>query len=60
MTISEKELDELLKLKKMEKKKNRFSKFIVTLVTAWFAFTTGELWFLASIRKKKMEGEHYE
>lgn len=86
MTISEKELEELLKLKKMEKKKNRFSKFIVTLVillnvvftavvlyvfnnvgsepvtlvTAWFAFTTGELWFLASIRKKKMEGEHYE
>ncbi len=53
-------MDELLKLKKMEKKKNRFSKFIVTLVTAWFAFTTGELWFLASIRKKKMEGEHYE
>ena len=86
MTISEKELEELLKLKKMEKKKNRFSKFIVTLVillnvvftaavlyvfnnvgsepvtlvTAWFTFTTGELWFLASIRKKKMEGEHYE
>ncbi|NLZ54920.1 MAG: hypothetical protein GX892_17600 [Thermoanaerobacteraceae bacterium] len=86
MTISEKELEELLKLKKMEKKKNRFSKFIVTLVillnvvftaavlyvfnnvgsepvtlvTAWFAFTTGELWFLAGIRKKKMEGEYHE
>ena len=27
-----------------------------TLIAAWFAFTTGELWLLASIRKKKMEG----
>ena len=26
------------------------------LIAAWFAFTTGELWLLASIRKKKMEG----
>ena len=25
------------------------------LVAAWFAFTTGELWFLAGIRKKKLE-----
>ncbi|NMB41907.1 MAG: hypothetical protein GX996_08225 [Firmicutes bacterium] len=32
----------------------------VTLVAAWFAFTTGELWFLAGIRKKKMEGEYHE
>ncbi len=29
----------------------------VTLIAAWFAFTTGELWLLASIRKKKMEDE---
>jgi hypothetical protein len=62
-------------------KKNRFSKFIVTLVVilntvftaavlyvflkvgnepavligAWFAFTTGELWMLASIRKVKVK-----
>lgn len=27
------------------------------LVGAWFAFTTGELWFLAGIRKKEMESE---
>jgi len=26
------------------------------LIAAWFAFTTGELWLLAGIRKKKMEG----
>lgn len=26
------------------------------LIAAWFAFTTGELWLLASIRKKKMDG----
>ena len=24
------------------------------LVTAWFAFTTGELWLLASIKKRKV------
>ena len=28
------------------------------LIAAWFAFTTVELWTLASIKKKKMEGEH--
>ncbi len=86
MDLSEKQLEEFLRLKKLEKKKGRFSKFIVTLVillnvvftaavlyvfnnvgsepvtlvTAWFAFTTGELWFLAGIRKKKMEGETHE
>lgn len=26
------------------------------LITAWFAFTTGELWILSGITKKKMEG----
>ena len=31
------------------------------LIVAWFAFTTGELWFLAGIKKKKIEkGEDYE
>lgn len=25
------------------------------LITAWFGFTTGELWLLAGIRKKKIE-----
>jgi len=30
------------------------------LIGSWFAFTTGELWFLAGIRKKKMEGETRE
>ncbi len=36
------------------------------LVASWFAFTTGELWATASIRKKKAENEkcntevHYE
>ena len=30
----------------------------VALIGAWFAFTTGELWLLASIKKKKIkEGE---
>ncbi len=38
----------------------------VGLIAAWFAFTTGELWAMASIRKKKAENEkcntevHYE
>jgi hypothetical protein len=27
------------------------------LITAWFAFTTGELWFLSGIKKKKIERE---
>ncbi len=72
----------------MSKKKNRFSKFIVTLVVvlnilftaavlyifmmtgsepitligAWFAFTTGELWMLSSIKKSKVkkDGENNE
>ncbi len=25
------------------------------LISAWFAFTTGELWFLAGIKKKEVE-----
>jgi hypothetical protein len=28
-----------------------------TLVGCWFAFTTGELFFLSSIKKKKVEEE---
>jgi len=28
-----------------------------TLTTAWFAFTTGELWMLAGIRKAKIKQE---
>ena len=72
----------------MSNKKNRFSKFIVTLVVvlnilftaavlyifmmtgsepitligAWFAFTTGELWMLSSIKKSKVkkDGENNE
>lgn len=27
-----------------------------TLVAAWFAFTTGELWALSSIKKRELEG----
>jgi len=26
------------------------------LITAWFAFTTGELWMLSGIRKAKLKG----
>lgn len=26
-----------------------------TLIAAWFAFTTGELWLLAGIKKKKIK-----
>jgi flagellar basal body-associated protein FliL len=72
----------------MNKSKNKFSKFIVTLVVilnilftaavlyifmmtgsepitligAWFAFTTGELWMLSSIKKSKVkkDGENNE
>lgn len=72
----------------MSKKKNRFSKVVVTLVIIlnilftgavlyifmrtgsepmtligfWFAFTTGELWMLSSIKKSKVkkEGEENE
>jgi hypothetical protein len=29
-----------------------------TIIMAWFAFTTGELWLLAGIRKKK--GSNYD
>lgn len=29
-----------------------------TLVAAWFAFTTGELWFLSGIKKKRIEKEY--
>jgi len=71
-----------------KRKKNRFSKFIVTvvillnilftaavlyvflqtgsepmtLIGCWFAFTTGELWMLSSIKKSKVkkEGENSE
>lgn len=65
------------------RKKNRFSKFVVTLVIflnivftasvlyifmqtgsepmtligCWFAFTTGELWMLSSIKKSKVKKE---
>lgn len=27
-----------------------------TLIAAWFAFTTGELWFLSGIKKSKIRG----
>ena len=74
--------------KRTRRKKNRFSKFIVTvvilmnilftaavlyvflqtgsepmtLIGCWFAFTTGELWMLSSIKKTKVkkEGENNE
>jgi len=79
--ISEKDLEELLNLKRKQKKRGRFSKLIVTLVIllnvaftaavlyvylqvgsepstlvgAWFAFTTVELWSLSKIKRKKLE-----
>lgn len=28
-----------------------------TLIVSWFGFTTGELWVLASIKKKKVQKE---
>lgn len=31
-----------------------------TLVGAWFTFTTGELWMLASIKKKKVKESENE
>ena len=69
--------------KRTRRKKNRFSKFIVTvvilmnilftaavlyvflqtgsepmtLIGCWFAFTTGELWMLSSIKKSKVKKE---
>lgn len=81
--LTEKDLEKLLRLKKKQKKKGRFSKFIVTfvillnviftaavlyiflqvgsepqvLIGAWFTFTTGELWMLASIKKKKEDNK---
>ncbi len=34
----------------------------ITLIGCWFAFTTGELWMLSSIKKTKVrkEGENSE
>ena len=29
----------------------------VALITAWFAFTTGELWMLATLRGKEIKNE---
>lgn len=29
----------------------------IALIGAWFAFTTGELWMLASIKKKEVRNE---
>ena len=31
-----------------------------SLIIAWFAFTTGELWLLAGLKKKEIEGERFE
>ena len=79
-------VEKLIKKQKANKKKGRFSKFIVTLVIllnvvfttavlyiflqvgsepqvligAWFTFTTGELWMLASIKKKKKKVKESE
>ena len=30
------------------------------LISAWFAFTTGELWFLAGIKRKEIEKQNNE
>ena len=32
----------------------------VALIGCWFAFTTGELWMLSSIKKKKVESKNKE
>lgn len=32
----------------------------VTLIGSWFAFTTGELWMLTSIKKQKVKKEEKE
>lgn len=34
----------------------------ITLIGCWFAFTTGELWMLSSIKKSKVkkDGENHE
>ncbi|RKL63001.1 hypothetical protein DXT63_08375 [Thermoanaerobacteraceae bacterium SP2] len=29
-----------------------------TLIGSWFAFTTGELWFLSGIKRKKVENDN--
>lgn len=84
-----KSIKELVNQMNKRKKKNRFSKFIVTvvillnilftaavlyvflqtgsepmtLIGCWFAFTTGELWMLSSIKKTKVnkrDGESNE
>ena len=31
-----------------------------TLIVSWFAFTTGELWMLSSIKKKEVKEENKE
>lgn len=31
-----------------------------TLIGAWFTFTTGELWMLSSIKKKKIQEDNNE
>lgn len=31
-----------------------------TLIISWFAFTTGELWMLSSIKKKMSKEENYK
>lgn len=31
-----------------------------TLIAAWFAFTTGELWMLSSIKKKEIKEDKNE
>lgn len=31
-----------------------------TLIACWFGFTTGELWILAGIKKKKINGNEKE
>ena len=84
--LDTRELEKLIKKQKANKKKGRFSKFIVVLVIllnviftaavlyiflqvgsepqvligAWFAFTTGELWMLSSIKKKKVKESENE
>ena len=30
------------------------------LIGAWFAFTTGELWLMASIKKREVDKEDFE
>lgn len=48
--ISEKDLQELLKLKKKQKKKGRFSKFVVTLVILLnVIFTTAVLYIYLQV-----------